>query len=411
MEQLAEGTALPEAAKAGLYPAPVDPTAPLVLFDCGGFSSPDSHFPDLRAQTYLEVLTALGAAGAVISASDLTLTAEDAQAAFAGPPVPLASCNLVVDLKGVTLAPLLRPCPGWYVIGLSAYEALPGTVPPGWWELRDPVACVQSVLSELPADSHVIISAVGQPPEVVGQLAVLPVSAVIGEAGDAAGPGGAPVLPPPVARVTELSLAQFSSSQLQPQTWGIELVEDFADDESVLELLAAEQAAARERLGLAKKMRKDGWKENKFTMGGEYLPVEKPVYDYVGADACAACHPDAYQAWLKSRHAAALASLAADGEHETLDCLECHTTALLMDGGYDPLEPRGAVGAVSCEACHGPGRSHAEQMQDGNGSSSAGDVGAGLEIKRGSVLDCLGCHDTFNSPEFDAESYWGMIEH
>jgi hypothetical protein len=379
---------------------------PLLLFDCGSFAAADTHFPDLRARTHLQILAALGAAGTVLGAAELGLRPEDAQTAFSDPPVPLASCNLTIKLAGIKLEPYLTLCPGWYVIGATAYEAIPGTAPLGWWELAEPVESAKATLAKLPKDAHVIISALGQPPEVVAQLAALPVAAVIGEAGGQAPRDGATVLPPPVARVTTITLAQFSPDHRVPYTWSQELVEDYADAPAVTELLAAEQAASHDRLGLAKKARKGGWKENQFKMSGEFLPTEKENYDYVGADACAACHSDAYQVWLKSRHCGALTSLVEKNEQETLDCLQCHTVALLAPGGYDPLEPRGAVGAVSCESCHGPGRAHVELLMKG-APPKRGD----LKINRSTTADCAKCHDDFNSPGFALPGYWEIIQH
>ncbi len=389
-----------------LYPEGTRADPPLVVFDCGSFADPEAHFPDLRARTHLDILKVIGAAGAVIGAAELNLNAADAQAAFADPPVPLASCNLSVKLDGVKIGKFLQLCSGWYVVGVTAYEAIPGVAPAGWWELAEPVASVQTVLDALPEGAHVIVSALGQPPEVVAQLAGLPVDVVIGEPAGQAPRGGATVLPPPVPRITTLTMAQFTEGRTTPFTWSQELADYWLDDDQVLACLTSEQASARERLGLAKQVRKDGWKDNNFTMSGEYMPQAQPVYDYVGADACAACHAGAYQVWLKSAHSHALASLVAQNEQESLDCLECHTVALLDNGGYDPLEPRDAVSAVSCESCHGPGRAHAELMQGGGGAAAGG-----FSIDRGSVAGCLGCHDDFNSPEFEAQAYWEMIKH
>jgi hypothetical protein len=388
------------------YPQGAASTAPVLLFDCGSFAPTDAHFPDLRVQTHLKILEALGAAGAILGSAELALAKDDASAAFAKTPVPLASCNVKLELPGVELQPSLELCPGWYVIGVTAWQAIPGVVPPGWWQLSEPVAAVQAVLAKLPQDAHVIISALDQSPAVVAQLATLPVAVVIGDAAGQAQRDGATVLPPPIARISTLTLAQFAPERRVPLAWSLELVEGYADGPQITELLAAEQEESHNRLYAAKGSEKGRWQDNKFTMSGEYLPQEKPVYDYVGADACASCHSAAYQAWLKSRHCQALASLVEKNEQETLDCLQCHTVALLKPGGYDPLEPRGAVSAVSCESCHGPGRAHAELMVKG-----APPAGGELKIIRGTTADCARCHDDFNSPSFKLPGYWEMIKH
>jgi YVTN family beta-propeller protein len=97
---------------------------------------------------------------------------------------------------------------------------------------------------------------------------------------------------------------------------------------------------------------------------------------YTGAFACAGCHGDAvFSLWRLSAHAEASAALAGERAQELAReqgvageparasaCLVCHTTAAGVNGnqllpGFDH-----AYG-VQCEACHGPGESHAAGTQ------------------------------------------------
>ena len=66
--------------------------------------------------------------------------------------------------------------------------------------------------------------------------------------------------------------------------------------------------------------------------------------DKVGPEACKACHPSAYEAWLASPHARARESLPERSRSEAR-CLSCHA----------PDADEGLAG-VSCESCHGGGR-------------------------------------------------------
>src|SRR4051812_40569106 len=69
--------------------------------------------------------------------------------------------------------------------------------------------------------------------------------------------------------------------------------------------------------------------------------------NYVGAERCQSCHPQAYQTWVQSAHARATSGLKEENKKETR-CLVCHTLTT------DDLQPR--FSGVQCESCHGAGR-------------------------------------------------------
>jgi hypothetical protein len=56
------------------------------------------------------------------------------------------------------------------------------------------------------------------------------------------------------------------------------------------------------------------------------------------------------------------------GRAEVYRCFACHTTASGMGSDFDE---RKLVAGVTCEACHGPGRDHVEEMETGSLSSAA----------------------------------------
>ncbi len=119
---------------------------------------------------------------------------------------------------------------------------------------------------------------------------------------------------------------------------------------------------------------------------------------YVGSESCKGCHAAEYEVWSKQPHARALATLAGQGEAGNAECLQCHTTGMGRKG-FRPDHPDG-LGAVGCEACHGPGGDH---------------VGPEA-VRRGTILSlsdkcdscvilqiCGGCHDDANDPGFEFE--------
>jgi hypothetical protein len=98
---------------------------------------------------------------------------------------------------------------------------------------------------------------------------------------------------------------------------------------------------------------------------------------YAGSEACAKCHQNIHDEWLKTRHAQAFSSPIFQRDWSTLGsvvtCLECHTT------GYDPKTGNYAQEGVSCESCHGP-------FQTGHPASP-------MPITPDSTL-CSRCHDS-----------------
>ncbi len=107
--------------------------------------------------------------------------------------------------------------------------------------------------------------------------------------------------------------------------------------------------------------------------------------EYLGLDTCADCHADVAESYGATPHANSLEVLEAAGSASDPECLACHTTGL-EDSKY-------VDGAVTCEACHGPGSGHVV----------AGEIEA-IKSEIGEA-DCLKCHTAEWSPDFDYETY------
>jgi hypothetical protein len=100
---------------------------------------------------------------------------------------------------------------------------------------------------------------------------------------------------------------------------------------------------------------------------------------------CAGCHQSAYQAWLGTRHAQALTSLA---EADRTDaCVGCHTT---------PIAAAVLAPAVSCQSCHAGSDAHAA---------------SGGQVQTLGATDCRSCHDHKHHPGFDRATAWPRIQH
>ena len=122
---------------------------------------------------------------------------------------------------------------------------------------------------------------------------------------------------------------------------------------------------------------------------------------YVGSEGCSVCHGQAFAIWKGSPHARAFAALEAVDKSFDANCIGCHTVGFGQPGGFiDPVATEHLLD-VGCEACHGPGKTHAE-----SGGTAALGANAGS-----SPPVCQRCHNRAHSPSFEFESYWKRIRH
>ncbi|NJK90179.1 MAG: hypothetical protein HC923_12865 [Myxococcales bacterium] len=106
--------------------------------------------------------------------------------------------------------------------------------------------------------------------------------------------------------------------------------------------------------------------------------VAAPPPEWIGAEACGACHPQAYEAWRTGAHARSLSSLSA-GQAADPACRTCHTMA--------PGESDERFSGVQCESCHGGGRLYAPEhvMRDPVLATAYGLVDVDEKV-------CAACH-------------------
>ena len=118
---------------------------------------------------------------------------------------------------------------------------------------------------------------------------------------------------------------------------------------------------------------------------------------YLGAENCASCHAREFEIWNETPHAHAFQTLVAAGTEALPECYGCHVTGHGDPIGYDPgYDGETRLVNVQCEVCHDKGSRH----------SRDGEYGRSL-LKE----SCAKCHDLDNSPDFDLEIYWLMMEH
>jgi peroxiredoxin len=149
--------------------------------------------------------------------------------------------------------------------------------------------------------------------------------------------------------------------------------------------------------------------------GGSRDQLFDPDTPYVGSAACGRCHPTEHKALEDGFHARALEALAKPApDHWSVprqkrgvvglrraECVRCHVTGYGRPGGFpstSPASPRKhALAGVGCEACHGPGRAHADDPKKPKAILRFGGTCPECNV----LPICRRCHDDANSPAFD----------
>ncbi len=148
-------------------------------------------------------------------------------------------------------------------------------------------------------------------------------------------------------------------------------------------------------------------------------PQAEVLGKYVGSQKCRSCHEDAYRVWAKSRHANAWKSLketANPPRDYDPECISCHVVG--WDGlqhfpyvdGYSSEKKTPELLNVGCESCHGPGERHMA-AELGNNESLQERIRTTMRLGDNVKKVCYLCHDGDNSPSFDFDEYYPLIEH
>ena len=121
---------------------------------------------------------------------------------------------------------------------------------------------------------------------------------------------------------------------------------------------------------------------------------------FIGALSCQGCHPAEFNQWASTPHAMAWATLVSADRAMDRECFSCHATGVGDPGGPTAPNDVGDLANVQCEACHGPGRSHA-----------AGPA-KGQMLPAPPAHLCTKCHDGIKDEgRFDPEAYMPKVSH
>jgi hypothetical protein len=141
---------------------------------------------------------------------------------------------------------------------------------------------------------------------------------------------------------------------------------------------------------------------------------------FIGSQKCESCHEKACDIWKKSGHGHAYDTLAKLDPPRNFDpeCISCHvvgwhpTKFFPYESGYESKEKTPKLVNAGCENCHGPGEKHAA-------AESIGSEDLRKKLRKAMTAtkadakkqQCVSCHDLDNSPAFDFDAYWPLVEH
>jgi hypothetical protein len=138
-------------------------------------------------------------------------------------------------------------------------------------------------------------------------------------------------------------------------------------------------------------------------------PVADGQPEYIGAERCATCHPDATRTWQETAHARAIQTLIDRDKNFDKSCVGCHVTGYRKPGGAvaGKLQYEVTLNGetftkklenVGCEVCHGPGSLHA--------AAPLGADSKPQHIQRAVPVElCQQCHNSEHSPRFNNDTY------
>lgn len=151
-------------------------------------------------------------------------------------------------------------------------------------------------------------------------------------------------------------------------------------------------------------------------------PFEKSNGEYVGSKRCESCHEESYKVWKTSRHSIAWKSLEKSNPPRTFDpeCIACHVEGwnaehrMPFKSGFLGVDVTPDLINVGCESCHGPGEKHM-QAEIGSNVKLQEKYREALHLdasdKEKMKVLCIQCHDLDNSPKFNYDRYYKVIEH
>ncbi|MGI6401272.1 MAG: multiheme c-type cytochrome [Thermoguttaceae bacterium] len=148
-------------------------------------------------------------------------------------------------------------------------------------------------------------------------------------------------------------------------------------------------------------------------------PNAEELGKFVGDMKCRSCHEDAWRICATSGHATAWKSIketANPPRDFDPECIGCHVIGwnglqcVPYVDGFESEEKTPHLLNVGCESCHGPGELHVDAELDSDEELQER-IRALMRLGDNVKNVCYSCHDGDNSPEFDFDEYYPLIDH
>jgi hypothetical protein len=399
---------------------------PLVMLDVGNQVRRFGKQAEIKFQTTIAALRAMGYDAIGVGPDDLRLSIGELAVAVMGDDDgkgPFVSANVNILEWNLAYRVIER---GGLRIGVTAVLGREEQAKVNSQELTlvDPVAGLQKVMPSLLAKKcHLYVLLAHASLDESRSLArQFPEFGVIVTAGGA----GEPTLEPEPIPGTRAHMIQVGTKGMYVGVVGlypgsepplryerVALDSRFPDSPTMLDGFALYQKQL-ESLGL---------------QGLEVKPVKFPSRSgkFVGHEVCGECHTTAYEIFENSPHFHATDSISHPTErsssprHHDPECLRFHVTGWDPQGydpyesGYLDLEESIALHTNGCENCHGPGSEHVA-AENGDVEVSDEELARLRQQMRLTLADakkdnCYRCHDLDNSPDFDFDTYWEEVKH
>jgi hypothetical protein len=372
----------------------------VVLVDAGNFTGHQVETAEARSLFLLEVMKKVDYDAITIGASDTRLGGGLLRSIVQGGEYPFVSANIVdSESRDLVCDPYRIIDRDGLRIGITAVTFFPfaklESVQAEGFDALDPAESLEKIVPELRREADVVIVLARMHSNRARQLGehfvdMLDV-VVVGNS-----EGGRGLVHP------ENGGAVYVTSSDRGQSFGVAKlaladgrVDRVTGDEVILTKRLPEEPEMLSTVQEFQRNLNDLMRIQAAT--GKALQSSADGHYYLGVESCASCHEREYEIWRETPHAHAFQTLVTAGQEALPECYGCHVTGHGDPIGYDPaVDGDARLVNVQCEVCHDKGSRH----------SRDGDYGRSLLMNA-----CGQCHDPDNSPDFDAEIYWLMMEH
>lgn len=182
----------------------------------------------------------------------------------------------------------------------------------------------------------------------------------------------------------------------------IPLDPEIAEDEDIMELIRANNAAISQNVNIIKEQEvysNPGAVNNAPVQApvAQQMPVNNTVINtYYSPNMCKNCHSDIYDDWKQTKHAKAVKTLV-DEKKVLGECLICHSEMYRQNRSV--VIPSDDIAGVECATCHADVIPHGIERVEADNKTSV------------NPTICLTCHTNEHSPNYDEKTYFPKVIH